>query len=115
MVKMVLIGDQIVNPNNIVSVDLDQGLAKRIWYEGSEKPVDIAAVVPGVAVMSALGPLGFVPIGDEIVNLEKIVSLDIDGPSVVRLWYVGAEAPVKIEPPVLAMAVLNELRAKALM
>ncbi len=53
-------------------------------------------------------------VGDQIVNLDNVVSLDIDNGFVVRIWYIGSTAPVILAPPVNANAVLNALRQRGL-
>lgn len=54
----------------------------------------------------------FVRIGDHVVNTDNVVSFDIDGTDVVRVWYVGSEKPLTIKPPVPAGALLELLQAK---
>ena len=54
-------------------------------------------------------------VGDQIVNLDNLVSFDIDGGVVVRLWYVGSSSPVSLQPPVPAQRVVETLRAKGLL
>ena len=56
-------------------------------------------------------PLLFIQVGDQIVNTSNVVSLDIDGSDIVRIWYVGSAAPLMLRPPVPAPAVLQLLRA----
>ena len=53
-------------------------------------------------------------IGDQIVNLDNIVSFDIDNGLVMRLWYVGSSTPVTLQPPLAFQIVENALRAKGL-
>jgi hypothetical protein len=56
-------------------------------------------------------PLLFIRVGDQIVNTSNVVSLDIDGSDIVRIWYVGSSTPLMLRPPVPAPAVLQVLRA----
>lgn len=54
----------------------------------------------------------FVRIGDQVLNADNVVSFDIDGSDVVRIWYVGSETPLELRPPVPAAALLEVLHAK---
>jgi len=54
-------------------------------------------------------------VGDQIVNLDNVVSFDIDNGFIVRIWYIGSSTPVPLQTPVQAMAVINALKAKGLM
>ncbi len=51
----------------------------------------------------------FVRIGDQVVNADNVVSFDIDGSDIVRIWYVGSATPLVIKPPVPAQALLEVL------
>jgi hypothetical protein len=53
-------------------------------------------------------------VGDQIINLDNVVSLDIDNGAVVRIWYIGSSTPVTLSPPVNANAVLAALRQRGL-
>jgi hypothetical protein len=52
----------------------------------------------------------FIRIGDQIVNPENIVSFDIDGSDIVRIWYVGSPTPITLKPPVPSPALLALLQ-----
>lgn len=54
----------------------------------------------------------FVRIGDQMVNADNVVSFDIDGSDIVRIWYVGSETPLELKPVVPAAALLELLRSK---
>ena len=58
-----------------------------------------------------MDPMLFVRIGDQVVNTGNVVSLDIDGSDIVRIWYVGSPTPLVLKPPVPAEPVLDGLRA----
>jgi hypothetical protein len=51
----------------------------------------------------------FVRIGDQIVNPDNVVSFDIDGSDIVRVWYIGSATPIVLKPPVPASALLEVL------
>lgn len=53
-------------------------------------------------------------VGDQIVNLDNVVSFDIDNGFVVRIWYIGSSTPVPLQPPVQALTLINTLRGKGL-
>jgi hypothetical protein len=54
----------------------------------------------------------FVRIGDQVVNADNVVSFDIDGSDIFRIWYIGSATPLLIKPAVPAEALLELLRAK---
>ena len=54
-------------------------------------------------------------VGDQIVNLDNIVSFDIDNGMIMRIWYIGSSTPVTLMPPVSANAVLSALQQKGLL
>ena len=54
----------------------------------------------------------FVRIGDQVVNADNVVSFDIDGSDIVRLWYVGSATPLLLKPPVPAGALLELLHSR---
>lgn len=54
----------------------------------------------------------FVRIGDQMVNADNVVSFDIDGSDIVRIWYVGSETPLELKPAVPAAALLELLRGR---
>jgi hypothetical protein len=54
----------------------------------------------------------FVRIGDQVVNADNVVSFDIDGSDIIRIWYVGSATPLAVKPPVPASALLDLLLAK---
>ena len=54
----------------------------------------------------------FVRIGGQMVNADNVVSFEIDGSDIVRVWYVGSATPLLIKPPVPAAALLDLLQAK---
>jgi hypothetical protein len=54
----------------------------------------------------------FVRLGDQVVNADNVVSFDIDGSDIVRIWYVGSEKPLLLKPPIPAAALLEVLQAK---
>jgi hypothetical protein len=56
-------------------------------------------------------PLLFIRIGELVINTSNVVSLDIEGSDIVRIWYVGSSTPLMVKPPVPAAAVLEVLRA----
>jgi hypothetical protein len=55
----------------------------------------------------------FVRIGDQIVNADNVVSFDIDGTDIVRIWYVGSATPLLIKPPIPSSTLLEVLQSKA--
>ena len=54
----------------------------------------------------------FVRIGDQVVNADNVVSFDIDGSDIVRIWYIGSETPLQLKPAVPAAALLELLRGR---
>jgi hypothetical protein len=54
----------------------------------------------------------FVRIGDQLVNVDNVVSFDIEGSDIVRVWYIGSEKPLPLKPAVPAAAVLELLNSK---
>ncbi len=54
----------------------------------------------------------FVRIGDHVVNADNIVSFDIDGSDIVRIWYVGSSTPLVIKHPVPFAALLEVLQSR---
>jgi hypothetical protein len=58
-----------------------------------------------------MNSIRFIRIGDQVVNLNSIVSFDIDGQDIVRIWYVGSPAPLALRPAVPAAALLEILNA----
>ena len=54
----------------------------------------------------------FVRIGDQVVNADNVVSFDIDGSDIVRIWYIGSETPLLLKPAVPAAALLELLHGK---
>jgi hypothetical protein len=54
----------------------------------------------------------FVQLGDQVVNADNVVSFDIDGADIVRIWYVGSPTPLALKPPVPAAALLEVLHTK---
>jgi hypothetical protein len=54
----------------------------------------------------------FVRIGGQMVNADNVASFEIDGPDIVRIWYVGSATPLLLKPPVPAAALLDLLQAK---
>jgi hypothetical protein len=55
----------------------------------------------------------FVRIGDQVVNADNVVSFDIDGTDIVRIWYVGSATPLLIKPPIPASTLLEVLQSRA--
>jgi hypothetical protein len=53
-------------------------------------------------------------VSDQIVNLDNIVTFDIDNGFIVRIWYIGSSTPVTLQPPINANAIIVELRRKGL-
>ncbi|HYZ85362.1 MAG TPA: hypothetical protein VE621_13210 [Bryobacteraceae bacterium] len=53
----------------------------------------------------------FIRIGDQVINTRNIVSIDIDGSDIVRIWYVGSTTPIMVKPTVPAAAVLQVLQS----
>jgi hypothetical protein len=49
----------------------------------------------------------FVRIGDQVVNADNVVSFDINGSDIVRIWYVGSTAPLVLKPPIPTEALLE--------
>jgi hypothetical protein len=47
-----------------------------------------------------------------VVNADNVVSFDIDGADIVRIWYVGSTTPLALKPPVPAAALLEVLHTK---
>lgn len=56
----------------------------------------------------------FILVSDQIVNLDNIVTFDIDNGLIVRIWYIGSTVPVTLERPIRADMVFNEMRQKGL-
>ena len=54
----------------------------------------------------------FVRIGDQVVNVDNVVSFDIDGSDIVRIWYIGCETPLQLKPAVPAGALLEILHGR---
>ena len=54
----------------------------------------------------------FVRIGDQVVNADNVVSFDIDGADIVRIWYVGSTTPLALKPPVPVAALLEVLHTE---
>ena len=54
----------------------------------------------------------FVRIGDQVVNADNIVSFDIDGSDIVRIWYIGSNTPLLLKPAVPAAALLELLHGR---
>ena len=54
----------------------------------------------------------FVRIGDQLVNADNIVSFDIDGSDIFRIWYVGSATPLVLKHPVPSAALLDVLQSK---
>jgi hypothetical protein len=54
----------------------------------------------------------FVRIGDQVVNADNVVSFEVDGPDIIRIWYVGSPTPLAIKPPIPSAALLEILQAK---
>jgi len=54
----------------------------------------------------------FVRIGDQVVNADNVVSFDIDGSDIVRIWYVGSATPLVIKPPVPSRALFELLQSQ---
>ena len=53
-------------------------------------------------------------VGDQIVNLDNVVSFDIDNGVIVRIWYIGSSTPVTLQPPLPAQILVNTLHQKGL-
>jgi hypothetical protein len=49
---------------------------------------------------------------DQIVNADNVVSFDIDGSDVVRIWYAGSATAIVLKPPIPAAALLDVLHTK---
>lgn len=54
----------------------------------------------------------FIRIGDQIVNADNVVSFDLDGSDIVRIWYAGSSTPLVIKPPVPYAALLEVLQSR---
>ena len=54
----------------------------------------------------------FVRIGDQLVNVDNVVSFDIEGSDIVRIWYIGSENPLLLKPAVPASVLLELLNSK---
>ncbi|PYT26906.1 MAG: hypothetical protein DMG58_21510 [Acidobacteria bacterium] len=54
----------------------------------------------------------FVRIGDQVVNADNVVSFDIDGSDIVRIWYIGSSTPLILKPRIPAAALLEVLQSK---
>ena len=54
----------------------------------------------------------FVRIGDQVVNADNVVSFDLDGSDIVRIWYVGSAAPLVLKHPIPSAALLAILQTK---
>jgi hypothetical protein len=57
----------------------------------------------------------FVRIGDQLVNADNVVSFDIDGSDIVRIWYVGSATPIPVRPPIPASSLLELLLSKQIL
>jgi hypothetical protein len=54
----------------------------------------------------------FVRIGDQLVNLDNVVSFDIEGSDVVSIWYTGSNQPLLLRPAVPVAGILEVLNSK---
>lgn len=54
----------------------------------------------------------FVRIGDQVVNADNVVSFDMDGQHIVRIWYVGSATPLVLKPRIPSQALLDVLMSK---
>jgi hypothetical protein len=54
----------------------------------------------------------FVRIGDQVVNADNVVSFDIDGSDIVRIWYVGSMTPLVLKPPIPTAALMDVLQSR---
>lgn len=55
----------------------------------------------------------FVRVGDQVVNADNVVSFDIDGSDIVRIWYVGCATPLVLKPPIPSSTLLEVLQSRA--
>ena len=54
----------------------------------------------------------YIRIGDQVVNADNVVSFEISGSDIVRIWYVGSATPLAIEPAIPAEALLAVLETR---
>ena len=54
----------------------------------------------------------FVRVGDQILNADNVVSFDIEGSDIVRIWYVGSPTPLLVKPPVPSKALFEVLQSQ---
>jgi hypothetical protein len=54
----------------------------------------------------------YIRIGDQVVNADNVVSFEINGSDIVRVWYVGSATALAIKPPVPVKALLAVLEAR---
>src|ERR1044071_4661979 len=93
---LMVVGDQFVNLDHVVSFDLDGQFIARVWFVGSQTPINIDPPAPVNMVFNTMKPQMIV-VGDQIVNLDNVVSFDSDGGNVARIWFVGSPTPVPIQ------------------
>jgi hypothetical protein len=54
----------------------------------------------------------FVRIGDQVVNADNIVSFDIEGSDIARIFYVGSATPLVLKHPIPSAALIEVLMTK---
>lgn len=57
----------------------------------------------------------FITLADQILNIDNVVAIDMDGPNVVRVWFVGSATPLQLQNPVPAGQLLQFLRNRGLL
>jgi hypothetical protein len=115
--RLFVVCDQIVNLDNIVSIEADGIAVKRLWFIGSSTPINLDLQINFNFLLNQLSAFGnFFPVGEHIVNLNNIVSFDIDrGDVVKRIWFLNSETAIELNPPVNSIALGNALRSRGLL
>ena len=54
----------------------------------------------------------FIRIGDQVVNADNVVSFDLDGSEIVRIWYVGSSTPLVLKHPIPSAALFEVLQSR---
>lgn len=57
----------------------------------------------------------FITLADQILNLDNVVAIDMDGASILRVWFTGSPTPLQLQNPVPAARILQFLRDRGLL
>jgi hypothetical protein len=57
----------------------------------------------------------FITLADQILNIDNVVAIDMDGTNILRVWFVGSSTPLQLQNSVPSARVLQFLKDRGLL